>query len=131
MKPKVLYHGSTQYKSYLAPSQGIGDGHNDHHMAVYAIADVEIARFFAFQYIAQAPEARFKIDYKNGQACVFLYKTHINWEHIGYLYSLSSQHFIKLEDEQWISNSPVQALNIERVNPRDYIQHIILEDADP
>ena len=74
MKPKVLYHGSTQYKSYLAPSQGIGDGHNDHHMAVYAIADVEIARFLHFNILHKLPRLVLKLTIKMVKLAYFCTK---------------------------------------------------------
>ena len=105
---KLLFHGSTQKKLQLNPSLGIGDGHHDHHVALYASDHIRLAQLFAIQYVALTDAARFKILYEDQDFFVQLFQTEVNWAQRGYVYFCCSSTFVELEPFQWVSHSLVR-----------------------
>ncbi len=95
-RPKYLFHGSTSYREYLEPKQAIGDGEMDNAIGIYAVEDKRIAQLFAIEYLGLSNDARFSIKFKDDFVYVELYQCSVNWDRIGYLYTLPSENFIKL-----------------------------------
>lgn len=124
-KPKFLYHGSRTQLSKLTPQQAKGDGICDNHFGIYAIENKQIAAFFALSMHGLDLDSRFSIDIKGGQAYLTLFRTEVDWSKKGYLYTLSSDHFEKIDESQWLAQRDVLPEKIEIVDPlqlKDFIK---------
>ncbi|ENW96001.1 hypothetical protein [Acinetobacter sp. NIPH 298] len=124
IKPKLLFHGSSQHLERLQPTQAVGDGLKDNAFGIYAIENKLIAQLFAIQYISLAKDARFAIKFENDQVFVELDRCTVDWERVGYVYTLSSNDFVKIDDLQWLSTKSVVPLKIEQINPSDFKKYI-------
>ncbi|HFG2494501.1 TPA: hypothetical protein ACGGCT_003460 [Acinetobacter baumannii] len=119
-RPKYLFHGSTSYREYLEPKQAIGDGEMDNAIGIYAVEDKRIAQLFAIEYLGLSNDARFSIKFKDDFVYVELYQCSVNWDRIGYLYTLPPENFIKIDHMQWLSSESVIPTKVEPVNPHDF-----------
>ncbi len=95
-KPLLLFHGSSSYREYLEPKQAIGDGEMDNAFGIYAVEDKRIAQLFAIEYLSLSKEARFSIKFEDDFVYVELFQCSVNWDRIGYLYTLPQKTLLKL-----------------------------------
>lgn len=124
-KPKHLFHGSSQHLQSLEPKQATGDGEMDNAIGIYAVEDKRIAQLFAIEYLSLSNEARFSIRFEDDFVYVELFECSVNWNRIGYLYTLPSENFNKVDDMQWVSSESVIPTKIELVNPLDFKAFIL------
>lgn len=119
-KPLLLFHGSSNYRESLEPKLAIGDGEMDNAFGIYAVEDKRIAQLFAIEYLSLSNEARFSIKFEDDFVYVELFQCSVNWDRIGYLYTLPSENFIKVDHMQWLSSKSVIPTKVEPVNPHDF-----------
>ncbi|MDA3480920.1 hypothetical protein QE150_13360 [Acinetobacter baumannii] len=92
----------------------------DNTIGIYAVEDKRIAQLFAIEYLGLSNDARFSIKFKDDFVYVELYQCSVNWDRIGYLYTLPSENFIKIDHMQWLSSESVIPTKVEPVNPHDF-----------
>ncbi|QER39255.1 hypothetical protein F2A31_05875 [Acinetobacter suaedae] len=123
-KPLLLFHGSSNYRESLEPKLAIGDGEMDNAFGIYAVEDKRIAQLFAIEYLSLSNEARFSIKFEDDFVYVELYQCSVNWDRLGYLYTLPSESFVKVDHMQSVSSESVFPTKVEPVNPYDFKAHI-------
>ena len=125
MKPQVLYHGSRFLLKFLEPKQAVGFQSEDNLFGSYASAEKSIASLFAITYVGQSDDAKFDIKQEQNEFYVYLYKTTVEWNQLGYLYTISSKHFQQVDDQQWISHQKlITPQTIETINPYNFQKFI-------
>lgn len=129
-KPKFLYHGGRNRVEILEPKQAVGFGGDaDCRKAVYAVAVREWAIPFAIAFAPVAPDAVFSVDTESSPPRIRLKNTEVRWYGTGYLYTLPSDTFEQIDDQQWVSYSPVKPVQVEEIDPSDFKEWIEFEGA--
>lgn len=118
MKPQFLYHGSRFLLKALEPKQALGFQSEDNLFGIYASAEKSIASLFAITYVGHSDDAKFDIRQEQNEFYVYLYKTTVEWNKLGYLYTISSKYFQQVDEQQWISHQKlITPQTIETINP--------------
>ncbi len=116
-KPKFLYHGSRKKLKILMPQQAAGDAGVDNLNGIYAIEDRRIAEFFTLSMTGLDSNARFNIALHNGEPYLTLFRTELDWSRQGYLYTVHSEYFERVDETQWLSTRQVKPEMIEIIDP--------------
>src|SRR5690606_31729551 len=88
--------------------------------AVYAVAHRDWAIPFALTFAPTSPQAVFSVDIDVSPPRIRLTDTAVCWEEAGYLYTLPSETFQRVDDHQWVSYEPVYPLRVDIIRPEDY-----------
>lgn len=127
-KPEILYHGARNRVGILEPKQAIGFGGDaDCQTAIYAVAVKEWAIPFAITFVPTASDAVFFVDTDVTPPRIRLKKTEVNWDKAGYLYTLPADSFEQIDDQQWVSYSPVTPLQVEEIDPAEFRKWMVFE----
>jgi len=127
-KPKYLYHGDRNRAEVLEPRQAVGfGGEADCRKAIYAVAVREWAIPFALTLVPTAEDAVFHVDTESHPPRIRLKRTDVRWERIGYLYTLPAESFEKVDENQWVSYSPVRPVRMEEIDPKNFQEWVELE----
>ncbi|MFC4257546.1 hypothetical protein ACFOZ5_00720 [Marinobacter lacisalsi] len=129
-KPEHLYHGFRQRMDLLKPSQGVGYGKADDRYGIYAVSERALAIPFAIAYWPLAKNAAFSVDTTTLPPHILLKHTDVEWDEMGYLYTVSSDSFEQVDTDQWVSRDPVVPVSVEEVRPEDYRSWIEYTDEN-
>jgi hypothetical protein len=128
IKPIHLFHGRRYLVESLSPTQAFGfGGAADCQKAVYAVAEREWAIPFAITFTPTASDATFTIETESSPPSIRLKNTEVMWYQKGYLYTLPSGTFERIDEKQWVSYYPVKPEMIEEINPQDYRDWMVFE----
>lgn len=120
-KPPQLYHGGRRLQQVLEPRQAVGfGGEGDCQRAVYAVAHRDWAIPFALTLVPASQQAVFSVDIDVSPPRIRLKETAVRWKEAGYLYTLPSETFQRIDDHQWVSYEPVRPLRVDIITPEDY-----------
>ncbi len=119
MKPKLLYHGSSEYIKILTPHLA-NDANNPAGClnGVYATDIKKVALAFTLGGIADRL-GRLSRFMEGKGSMVFVHGTP-NIGGIGWLYILSSKNFKEISPHQWISQKPIKPLKIIKIRVDKY-----------
>lgn len=114
----------------LEPSQGVGYGKADDRRGIYAVSARVLAIPFAIAYRPLAENAAFSVDTRSLPPRILLKHTDVEWDEMGYLYTVSSDSFEQVDADQWVSRKPVVPVSVEEERPEDYRSWIEYTDEN-
>lgn len=118
-KPSFLYHGSKVDVERLIPHKAFGLPEEfGTEYGVYAYESFEMARRFALP-IKPLQNGNMAIYFDDATGKVFIKAGILDRDSYGYVYKVSSDSFVKLDEHQWISTRDVVPLEKTVVNTDD------------
>ena len=128
MKPDFLYHGSQYLFEALIPNQAKDNTKIGSQFAIYACEDFDSVIPFALP-------IRWYPDNPTGKRSFSCHKDKVLIEYgsiapngFGYVYKISSEHFEKIDDWQWIATKETQTINVTKIKVQDYWHNISFSD---
>lgn len=124
-KPPILYHGSQEKIDVLLPHDAF-DGLSDVGTAtgIFATPHRELALVFALGAIPDTQGRITRLVQSVDPMRVICLEGRPNCGGKGYLYTVDSATFRRLDDAQWISDEAVIPLHVEEINVDDYLHMV-------
>ena len=122
-KPTHLYHGSPEDIDRIEPSpaRGVGPG-KDRLNAVYATHIRNLAIVFSLPFTPnENGNLSFRVSLQADKPEIHLEAGSLDASKPGFLYIVPSDSFEQLDDEQWVSYSPVEPCGKIQTNPKDFL----------
>ena len=122
-KPRYLYHGSPEKLDRIEPRPARGVGpEKDRLHAVYATHIQNLAIVFSLPFIPnENNNLSFQVSFQTDEPEIHLEAGSLDISRPGFLYTVPSASFEQLDDEQWISYSPVEPCGKIQINPKDFL----------
>lgn len=117
-KPEYLYHGSSRRLTKIEPQKAEGlPEENGDRFGVYATASFGLARRFAMPIEPVGGKIAVYFDEHTGR--IVLKKGIVRRTDVGYVHTVRSDSFQKLDDHQWLSKEPVLPEAVTPVSTAD------------
>ena len=128
LKPEFLYHGSQYLLDVLIPQQSNDNTEIGSKFAVYACEDFNSVIPFALPIRWYPDNPAGKRSFSCHEGKVLIEYGSLNPKGFGYVYKVSSEHFEKIDDWQWVSDKEIQPIEIIKINVEDYWHNISFSD---
>ena len=120
-KPKYLYHGSSSRFDILMPNQAsdfLNKSGNQY--GVFATSNRDVALAFALGTVPDATGGVMRVILSLDPVKMIYVHGYPDLGGKGYLYTLSSEKFERVDNLQWVCREPVKPLEILEINVDDY-----------
>ena len=129
-KAKHLYHGSQYLFDTLKPQQAAGlENENGDKFGIYAYEHFGWVIPFALpiRWYPDNPRGRRSFSCESGIVTVDYGS--LNPAGFGYVYKISSENFVKIDEEQWLSETETKPLEVVKIDVSDYWGNIFFSAA--
>jgi len=128
-KPKYLYHGSRYKLDKLKPQQAYGSPmENGDEYGIYAYENKNMVIPFSLT-ITPFANGSMAIYVDDKTSDVTINAGILDENTIGYIYTVSSETFEKIDDQQWLSKDEVIPVEINIIHTKDYMHKITFTGA--
>lgn len=128
-KPMYLFHGSTKRYDRLEPRQASGACEKESMMAIYAAESLRDVIPFALplRWYPDGPEGKKAFTCDKGRT--YVEYGYVDPNRDGYVYRVSSETFRKIDEWEWVSEEPVEPLEVKVIPGKNMLHTVSFSEA--